>query len=204
MSLNRNTSKFSFLIIVSLFSLSLTMKSQVPGYYINQKNDTIKGTLKPNYIATSDSVFWLKMQTEVDFTDGAGKKNNLNPSTNIKEIGFKVNTRLYKMKTFQGKNFEKMTFGFDDDEFKFIKVLLEGKINTYLFCRRNMSNNQTNQFTILNKPSTGDWGIVQFLKHKKLGKKFFSDCPTGLSHFEANDGIFDFYGCIDFYNKNCK
>lgn len=197
-------SKLTFVVIVSLFFISFTLKSQVPGYYINQKGDTLKGSIKPNYIAMSDSVFWLKMQTEVDFTDGTGKKSNLNPSANIKEIGFTVGARHYKMKTFQGKNFEKMTFDFDDNEFKFIRIMLEGKINTYSFFKRNMSNNQPNQFIVLNKPSTGDWGIIEFLKHKKLGKKFFSDCQAGLSHFEANNGIMEFYGCIDFYNKNCK
>lgn len=198
-SINMKTTAFILLHI-----LCVSLRAQVSGYYINKDNETIEGKVNVKYIPMSDSVNWVKMQDVVEFIGESNKKIKLNPSE-IKEVGFEANGTSYKMKTFTGKDFDNGNlYGFSPNDVKFVRVLLEGAINAFMYCRSGNGFNSGANFTVFNKVKTNEWGTLEFGTYKKLGKKLFADCPNAMSNFESNKGIMEFYGCVDFYNKNCQ
>jgi hypothetical protein len=180
--------------------------AQVPGYYIKNNGDTVHGTIKPKIFPMSDTIYWLKMQKEIHFIDESGNKIDLKPSADIKEVGFSGRTQ-YKMITFQGKDFGKKGEGapdFDSDEYKFVRILWDGKIRCYDYYAKDMLRGQMFDVFYYNKVKDNSWAQYSVFKRKEVARKLFADCKDALNYFEQHDGLRQYHDCFKYYNENCK
>src|ERR1035437_44212 len=122
-----------YLIIGFLFVIALRSFAaiELTGFYVSNKNDTVKVVFKLPTGLFSKTPIYERMQCKIHYLDSAHKKQTLLPR-DVKEISFKYNGQKV---TFLTRNNELglMISFFSDDSKIFLKLVSNGKMKLFTY-----------------------------------------------------------------------
>lgn len=149
------------------------------------------------------------MQHRINYTDAQGKKIKLRPQDAL-EVQFKYDDELIRMISVNRVFTGALHIGADED-YKFLKLEMDGKLKLYTLYRTDYSNSKLKtvphskriENAVFQKGSDPII-IVEWGTFKKDMRKFFSDCPALIQKIDSKEfDRKDTDKITEFYNSKC-
>lgn len=194
------------LILLSLLIISVTaIGKEIPGYYINLSNDTIKVNFRIMMELFSDEINFSSVQCGVRIYDENHKKASLK-AEQMKELHFDLKNQHYKFVSLP--NTIQFCQCYNSSKF-LLQQISDGDLKLYSYHSNSQSmsasanHHYSQEISVLQKKD-GSLFTVEYFFFKKSMSEYLSDCPEIVAKIKDKTyGKDDLMKIISDYNQNC-